>query len=170
MSEHEHVVDVTKEVTACVETSGGQENLPGIIEQLKEKYQQIEVDEKLTVVVPLEHLISFMQELKYSYALDYLTNLTAVDYPDEAKFEVVYNINNTAHGYSIMVKTAVSRNKPVVPSVFPVWGGAIWQEREVFDLLGIVFTGHPDLKRILTHEGFEGHPLRKDFEWVGGRQ
>lgn len=144
-------------------------DLSGIIEQLKQKYPQIEVDEKLTVVVPVEDITGFMQELKDTYHLDHLSNLTAVDYPDEAKFEVIYYINSIGHGYSIMVKTAVNRNKPVVPSVFSIWGGANWQEREVYDLLGIVFTGHPNLKRILLHDGFDGHPLRRDYEWEGGR-
>lgn len=163
--------ELTEEVvvTEEVQDESPAQGLPGIIEQLKQKYPEIEVNEQLTVVVPQDNLMDLMQELKDAYHLDHLTNLTAVDYPDESKFEVVYNINSTGHGYSIMVKTGVNREKPVVPSVFPIWGGAIWQEREVYDLLGIVFTGHPDLKRILTHEGFEGHPLRKDYEWVGGR-
>jgi len=166
----EHVVEATEEMTGEVEQETATAlDLPGIIEQLKQKYPQIEVDEKLTVMVPGEALIGLMQELKDSYDLDHLSNLTAVDYPDEAKFEVVYYLNSIGHGYSIMLKTVVNRNKPVLDSVFPIWGGANWQEREVYDLLGIVFTGHPNLKRILLHDGFDGHPLRRDYEWVGGR-
>ncbi|MEW5953797.1 MAG: NADH-quinone oxidoreductase subunit C [Bacillota bacterium] len=167
----ESTEDLITEVAAAeVQEASSARVLPGIVEQLKQKYAGIEVNEQLTVVAPLDNLMDLMQELKHTYHLDYLTNLTAVDYPDENRFEIVYNINSIGHGYSIMVKTGVSRDNPVVPSVFPVWGGAVWQEREVYDLLGIVFTGHPNLKRILTNDGFEGHPLRKDFEWVGGRQ
>lgn len=166
----EHVVESTEEMTGEVEQDKAPAlDIPGIIEQLKQKYPQIEVDEKLTVMVPREDLIGLMQELKDTYHLDHLSNVTAVDYPDESKFEVIYNLNSTGHGYSIMIKTGVNRSKPVVPSVFPIWGGANWQEREVYDLLGIVFTDHPNLVRILLHDGFEGHPLRRDYEWVGGR-
>lgn len=157
--------------------------LSAIVKELKEKYPQIDVSEQLTITVPVSDLLTFMQDLKENYAFDYLTNLTAVDYPgkkkgkggedeaeDDGVMEVVYNLNSISEGYSLMVKTRVSRKKPELPSVFPIWGGANWQEREVYDLFGIVFTGHPNLKRILLDEHFEGHPLRKDFQWVGGRQ
>ena len=88
--------------------------------------------------------------------------LTAVDYIDY--FEVVYRLTSLRHNHSAVLKTRVyERDEPVVPSVVPVWKGADLQEREVFDLMGVRFEGHPDLKRIPTWEGFEGHPLRKDF-------
>lgn len=156
--------------------------LADIVKELKEKYPQIEVSQEMVITVPVSDLLPFMQELKDNYAFDFLTNLTAVDYPgkkkgkdgeeaeDDGVMEVIYNLNSIAEGYSLMVKTKISRQNSELPSVFPIWGGANWQEREVYDLFGIVFTGHPNLKRILLDEHFEGHPLRKDYEWVGGRQ
>ncbi len=147
-----------------------EDKVTALVEELRGKFPFIEVNEQKTVIVPVDKLLEFMQELKDNYALDFLTNLTAVDYPEENKFEVVYNINSIVKGYSLMVKTSVSREKPELPSVFPIWGGANWQERKVYDLMGIVFTGHPNLKRILLDPNFEGHPLRKDFQWEGGRE
>lgn len=145
-------------------------DVAAIIEEIKEKFPGIEVDEKLTVTVPAEDLIPLMTELKENpeYDFNFLTNLTAVDYPEN--FVVVYNLVSFCHGYTMMLKVKADKEEPQVPSVFPVWGGAVWQEREVYDLFGIVFTGHPDLRRILLHDGFEGHPLRKDYQWVGGRK
>lgn len=145
------------------------ENATALVGELRQKFGYIEVNEQSTVIVPADKLLEFMQALKNDYALDFLTNLTAADYPDDNKFEVVYNINSVEKGYTVMVKTSVDRDNPELPSVFPIWGGANWQEREVYDLLGIVFTGHPNLKRILLDYDYEGHPLRKDFQWKGGR-
>lgn len=157
--------------------------LAEIVKELRGKYPNVEISDQLTATVPSDTLLTFMQDLKDNYAFDYLTNLTAADYPpekkgkdeegeseDEGAMEVVYNLSSISEGYDLMVKTRVSRKKPELPSVFPVWGGAGWQEREVYDLFGIVFTGHPNLKRILLADNFEGYPLRKDFQWVGGRQ
>ena len=94
---------------------------------------------------------------------DYLSNLTGVDYPD--RFEVVYNLTSTSlMGGTLTVKTAADKTDPQVPSVYPIWRGADFQEREVWDLMGIRFTDHPNLKRILLWEGFDGHPLRKDWK------
>ena len=120
------------------------------------------------VTVAREDLLELMRFLKDDpeCAFDYLTNLTAIDWADH--FTVVYNLVSFAHGHLLMVKCDVPRDDPQVPSVMEIWGGADWQERETFDLLGVVFTGR-DISRILLHEGFHGHPLRKDFEWAGGR-
>lgn len=140
------------------------------VEEIRQKFPFVEVDEQQTIIVPANKLLEFMQGLKDEFAMDFLTNQTAVDYPEENKFEVVYNLNSICNGYTVMVKTTVDRNNPELPSVFHIWGGANWQEREVYDLMGIVFTGHPNLKRILLDDKFEGHPLRKDFQWEGGRE
>jgi NADH-quinone oxidoreductase subunit C len=94
--------------------------------------------------------------------LDYLNYLTAVDYYDY--FEVVYQLTSIKHNHTVVLKTrCYDRNNPVVPSVVGLWRGADFQEREVYDLMGITFQGHPDLRRIMLWEGFEGHPLRKDY-------
>ncbi|MEK7217208.1 MAG: NADH-quinone oxidoreductase subunit C [Chloroflexota bacterium] len=96
------------------------------------------------------------------FAFDFLASLTAVDYLDY--FEVVYHLTSLTHNHSAVLKTrAYGRSAPAVPSVVAVWRGADFQEREAWDLMGVRFEGHPDLKRILMYEPFEGHPLRKDF-------
>ena len=95
-------------------------------------------------------------------AMDYLANLTAADYLDH--FEVVYHFHSMEHNHSLTLKIRLEGREGLeVPSVTPLWKGADLQEREVYDLLGIAFTGHPNLKRILTWEGFPGHALRRDF-------
>lgn len=102
----------------------------------------------------------FLRESSFSF--DYLANLTSVDYVDY--FEVVYNLVSISQNHSITLKTrCYGREKPTVPSVYGVWRGADLQEREVYDLMGITFEGHPNLKRIVLWEGFAGHPLRRDY-------
>jgi len=94
--------------------------------------------------------------------MDYLANLTAVDFLDH--FQVVYHLTSVKHNHSLVLKVRLTGREDLrVPSVTPLWKGADLQEREVYDLLGIDFPGHPNLKRILLYEGFPGHPLRKDF-------
>ena len=95
-------------------------------------------------------------------AFDFLVGVTGVDYIDH--FEVVYHLLSIKHNHSVVLKTrAYTRESPSVPSVTDIWHGALLQEREVYDLMGIAFEGHPDLKRIMLWEGFPGHPHRKDF-------
>jgi NADH-quinone oxidoreductase subunit C len=93
---------------------------------------------------------------------DYLTVVTAVDYLDY--FELVYRLVSMKNNQSIMLKTRLyTREDPVLPSVTPIWRAAYYQEREIFDLFGIKFEGHPYLKRLLLWEGFKGYPLRRDY-------
>lgn len=104
------------------------------------------------------------QILKDSDGLDfaYLTALTAVDYV--GYFELVYHLLSMRRNHSVVLKTQIyDRTSPKAQSVIDVWQGADLQEREVWDLMGIRFDGHPNMKRILLWEGFPGHPLRKDF-------
>ena len=96
-----------------------------------------------------------------------LVDVCGVDYPeDEERFEVVYNLLSMTHNLRVRVKVRTDEKKPV-PSVVSVFSSANWWEREAWDLLGIYFSGHPDLRRIMTDYGFEGHPLRKDFPLSG---
>jgi NADH-quinone oxidoreductase subunit C len=96
-----------------------------------------------------------------------LVDLCGVDYPDrEQRFEVVYNLLSLKHNQRIRVKASTDEATPV-PSATPVFSSAGWYEREAWDLFGIFFSDHPDLRRILTDYGFEGHPLRKDFPLTG---
>jgi len=96
-----------------------------------------------------------------------LMDVCGVDYPDrEYRFEVVYNLLSMTHNNRIRIKVSAGEETPV-PSVTGVFSSANWWEREAWDLFGIYFSGHPDLRRIMTDYGFEGHPLRKDFPLTG---
>ena len=96
-----------------------------------------------------------------------VADITAVDYPTrDQRFEVVYNLLSVRHNSRIRVKTYADEATPV-PSITSLYDGANWYEREVYDLFGVFFVGHPDLRRIMTDYGFDGHPLRKDFPLTG---
>lgn len=100
-------------------------------------------------------------------SIDMLTDLTAVDYPDRAeRFEVVTHLYSLSKGHRLRLKTSVGDpdgENAVVDSLTALWASANWMEREVFDMFGVRFSGHPDLRRILMYPEFEGHPLRKDY-------
>ncbi len=96
-------------------------------------------------------------------AFDCLSNQSGVDYPKRNEIEVVYHLFSYRLRHACVLKVAVPRDNPAMPTVAGVWSTAIWQEREIFDLVGVVFAGHPDLRRILLPEDWVGHPLRKDF-------
>jgi NADH-quinone oxidoreductase subunit C len=114
-----------------------------------------------------------LQVLRDQEELDYCVDITAVHYPDrEKQFEVVWILYSFSHNERVRVKAAYADGASV-PSAVPIWPAANWLEREVFDMFGIRFEGHPDLKRILLPDGWKGHPLRKDYgiiqqdqEWV----
>jgi NADH-quinone oxidoreductase subunit D/NADH-quinone oxidoreductase subunit C/D len=116
-------------------------------------------------IVEKDKLVQVATAVRDEFGYDLLTSITGVDYLPENKMEVVYNAYKTTGGPGLIFKVQVPRVDPVeVPSLMSVWLGADLQEREAWDLLGIKFTGHPDLRRILMWEGFEGHPLRKDWK------
>ena len=115
-------------------------------------------------LVSADKLVEFATALRDEYGYDYLSSVTGVDYIAEEKFEVVYHAYKTIGGAELVFKVQVARDKAEVPSLIDIYPGADFQEREAWDLLGIKFTGHPDLRRILLWEGFEGHPLRKDWQ------
>jgi NADH-quinone oxidoreductase subunit C len=96
-------------------------------------------------------------------AMDWLACITAVDYLSEGKLCAVYDLYSTQHGHRLAVKVYVARDKPSIASVADLWPAADWHEREAYDLMGIRFEGHSDLRRILLPEDWEGHPLRKDY-------
>jgi NADH-quinone oxidoreductase subunit D/NADH-quinone oxidoreductase subunit C/D len=110
-------------------------------------------------------LLEFAAFVRDELGYDLLSSITGVDYLDDEKMEVVYHAYKTTGGPALVFKVQIPRVDPVeVPSLTPIWPGAELQEREAWDLLGIKFSGHPDLRRILMWEGFEGHPLRKDWQ------
>ena len=124
---------------------------------------------ELTVRVQPAHLIGFMEFLRDNAACRFsqLIDVTAVDYPErEQRFDVVYHLLSMHQNQRIRVKVAIGEDD-MVPSVVSVFPAANWYERETFDMFGIIFSGHPDLRRILTDYGFRGHPLRKDFPTTG---
>jgi NADH-quinone oxidoreductase subunit C len=96
-------------------------------------------------------------------AFDALSNLSGVDYPKTSAIQVVYHLYSYRHRHTAVLKVDANRDDPVVQSVTSVWQAANWLEREIFDLLGVHFEGHPDLRRLLMPEDWPGHPLRKDF-------
>jgi NADH-quinone oxidoreductase subunit C len=124
-----------------------------------------------TAVVDPARLVEVMRFLRddEATAFEMLMDLTAVDLLGRAepRFEVVYHLYSVARGHRLRVKARVPEPEPRVASVTPVWPGANWMEREVWDLYGIRFEGHPDLRRLLLYEEFEGHPLRKDYPKTG---
>ena len=114
-------------------------------------------------IISADKLAEFGTILRDEHGYDYLSSVTGVDYLPEEKMEVVYHVYKTSGGQGFVFKTQVPRNRSEVPSLVSVWPGAELQEREAWDLLGIKFSGHPDLRRIFMWEGFDGHPLRKDW-------
>ena len=124
---------------------------------------------ELTLLVPLPQLGGLVEFLKSDPACRFTTlvDITAIDHPQRAaRFEMVYHFLSMYKNHRIRLKVAV-RADDMVPSIHSIHPSANWFEREVFDMFGILFSGHPDLRRILTDYGFRGHPLRKDFPTTG---
>lgn len=111
----------------------------------------------------LPEVCEFLRDDDRMY-FDMLSCLTGIDNGPESNMEVVYNLYSIPFDHHLMIKVETGRDKPEVPSVSAIWKTALWHEREAYDLLGINFTGHPDLRRILLPEDWEGHPLRKDYK------
>ncbi|MGO4907113.1 NADH-quinone oxidoreductase subunit C [Pseudorhodobacter sp. W20_MBD10_FR17] len=125
---------------------------------------------ELTVIIAPRAMVAFVDFLKTDSNCKFssLVDITAVDHPERvgARFDVVYHFLSMYLNHRIRVKAAV-REDEMVPSITSVHPSANWFEREVYDMFGILFSGHPDLRRILTDYGFRGHPLRKDFPTTG---
>ncbi len=124
----------------------------------------------LTVTVRTTDIVEVAQFLKEDPALafDMIIDLCGADrFREEERFEVVYTLYSLAHKKYLRLKVLVNEGDPVVPTVTAVWPGANWHERETFDMFGIKFSGHPDLRRLYMPEEFEYHPLRKDFPLTG---
>jgi NADH-quinone oxidoreductase subunit C len=137
-----------------------------IAEKIEEKFPgSIVESSEVSLVIKSDSLTAVAAFLKDNEALkfDYLNYVTAVDY--FSYFEIVYQLTSLEHNHTLVLKTrCYDREKPAVPSVIGVWQGADFQEREIYDLMGIRFEGHPNMKRIFLWEGFPGHPLRKDYQ------
>ena len=140
-----------------------------ILARIKEAFPAAVVDVPVgmidfTMVLAAEQLFEVARLLRDEIGMDYLTDVTAVDYPE--CFEVVYHLYSVSKDQGPLTLKVLLEDKenPEVASVTPLWPGANFMECEVYDLMGIAFSGHPDLRRIMLWDGFPGHPLRKDFE------
>ena len=126
-------------------------------------------NDELTVTIAPTSLVAFVEFLKSDGACQFssLVDITAVDYPQRSKrFDVIYHFLSMYQNHRIRLRVQI-REGEMVPSIIDVHPSSNWFEREIFDMFGILFTGHPDLRRILTDYGFRGHPLRKDFPTTG---
>lgn len=154
-----------------------------IAERIKEKYpdEVLEIKEfrgQASVILKKSRILEICRYLHDEPDLyfDYLVDVCGIDYlgKKEKRFEVVYHLFSIKHRHSIRLKAEVPESDALIDSVTTVWAGVNWHERECFDMFGIVFKGHPDLRRILMPEDWEGYPLRKDYpikgpekEWIG---
>ena len=136
------------------------------------EYEITNERDEISLLIKKEDLISTLMFLRDnpSLSMESLIDITAIDYPgSEKRFLLVYNLLSVSKNFRIKVKTKTNEDNPVA-SVYEVYPCANWYEREVWDLFGIRFSGHPDLRRILTDYDFDGHPLRKDFPLTGFTQ
>jgi NADH-quinone oxidoreductase subunit C len=125
---------------------------------------------EVTLEIAPARIASVCGYLKYDQKFVRLSSVTAVDrHPAEPRFEVVYHLHSVERKLRVRLKCRLPGGDPVIESVTSVWRAAGWYEREAFDLFGIRFTGHPDLRRIMLPDDWEGHPLRKDYPVTGSR-
>lgn len=152
---------MTTEITGLQLAHRIEQKFPGTVEDAQPEFVAVQPDRLIEVLTWLRD----DEEMQFKF----LSSLTGVDREDY--FEVVYHLESFRHNLITAVKVrCADRDNPVVPSVAPVWPGAHYQEREAYDLMGIRFEGHPDMRRIFLWEGFAGHPLRKDYlSLPGGR-
>jgi NADH-quinone oxidoreductase subunit C len=136
-----------------------------------DSFQVSQFRDNRRIIVSPDRLFEFLKCLKEDCGFDMLAELTAADYlhyPNARdRFGVIYVLTNCQSGERLVVKTHVNDPDPTLPSAYPLWKAADWLEREVFDMYGIVFEGHPDLRRILMPEEFTSYPLRKDYPLRG---
>ncbi|OGN44303.1 MAG: NADH-quinone oxidoreductase subunit C [Caulobacterales bacterium RIFCSPHIGHO2_01_FULL_70_19] len=122
---------------------------------------------ELTLIAERERIVEVLTALRDRFGFQQLLDICGVDYPDRAeRFEVVYHLLSLTRNVRVRVKVSTDEVQPV-PSVTSVYPAADWFEREAFDMYGMLFSDHPDLRRLLTDYGFQGHPLRKDFPMTG---
>lgn len=134
-------------------------------------FEYVQFRDNRRAIVPVEKLYAALELLKTRGGFDLLADITAVDYltyPNARdRYGVIYILVNTSTGERAFIKTYVNDPEPNVPSAWLLWRGADWLEREVYDMYGIVFEGHPDLRRILMPQEFTSYPMRKDYPLRG---
>ncbi|PJF18796.1 NADH-ubiquinone oxidoreductase 30.4 kDa subunit, mitochondrial [Paramicrosporidium saccamoebae] len=137
--------------------------LPKYIQRTSVYQDELSLHIASSSLIPVMTFLRDHHNARYQQCME----LTASDHPTAPqRFHLVYALLSLRHNSRLLVRTTTDETTPV-PSLSPVFSSAIWPEREVFDMFGVVFSGHPDLRRILTDYGFEGHPLRKDFPLSG---
>lgn len=130
----------------------------------------IEFQGETTVVAPRNVLRELAQRCRQELQFNLLSDITSTDkYPVEPRFELSYHLTSIPKAMKVRLRVKLTGDDPTVDSLVPVWPGAGWLEREIFDLMGIRFNGHPDLRRILLPDDWEGYPLRKDYLVEGYR-
>ena len=141
--------------------------LEKIVQALQEKFgvTHEEFRDEVHVLVKAENIVEALTLLRDKFEFELLSALTATDYyPQQTpRFHVIYQLSSLAQNITVQLRVAVNSDQLKVPTATRVYDVANWREREVFDMFGVVFEGHPDPRRILTPEGMDGHPLRKDF-------
>jgi NADH-quinone oxidoreductase subunit C len=142
-----------------------------LAEKIKARFPnlpQTEFRDEISVQVPLEEIESVCQSCRDELGFTFLVDISSVDhFGEEPRFEVVYELYSLEQNIHLRLKTKVSEDSLEVPTLSRVWEGANWHEREIFDMMGIRFTNHPDLRRILMWDGYPYFPLRKDFPLEG---
>jgi NADH-quinone oxidoreductase subunit C len=142
-----------------------------LAQKVKARFPQLpqtEFRDEISVIVPLEEIAATCKACRDELAFNFLIDLSSVDhFGDEPRFEVVYELYSLADNINLRLKTKVSEDNLEVPTVSGIWETADWHEREVFDMMGIRFANHPDLRRILMWDGYPFFPLRKDFPLEG---
>jgi NADH-quinone oxidoreductase subunit C len=149
--------------------------IAGVVDRLKARFgeksfETSEFRNELTIIVPKGQIVEVCRFLKEDTELrfDFLADLCGIDMnTPQKRFGVIYNLYSLASKQRIRLKTFTEEEDPKVPTVTGVWGTANWHERETYDMFGIVFEGHPDLRRVYMPEDFEHYPLRKDFPLMG---
>jgi NADH-quinone oxidoreductase subunit C len=128
----------------------------------------VEFRGETTVYIDRSDIHDICKLAKTELGFDYLIDITSIDnFGVEPRYDIVYELYSMAAGQHLRLKLSVSEDELEVPTVVPVWATANWHEREIYDMMGIKFTGHPDLRRIIMWEGYPFHPLRKDFPLAG---
>ncbi len=146
-----------------------------IAEKIKNKFLQEILDisqfrDQVSVTIKRDKIIDICRYLYEDpdIRMDFLSDLCGVDYPErKPRFEIVYNLCSLKHGHRIRIKALIPVDNPSIDSVVSIWSSANWHEREACDMFGIVFNGHPDLRRILMPEEWNGFPLRKNYPLQG---
>jgi NADH-quinone oxidoreductase subunit C len=145
-----------------------------LIQQLKSRFGDLLSEpaefrgEVTTQVADAGRIAEVCAVAKKDFGFDYLVDITSIDnYGDDPRFTIVYHLYGLGHGCYLRLKTGVSEEKSDLPTVTDVWRTANWHEREIYDMMGVRFRGHPDLRRIIMWEGYPYFPLRKDFPLAG---